>query len=166
MKMKTTMKANKTHGLFYSLVKQLPNYNAQFKDVIKEGLVSEFTKGQTESLSEMYERFPVEYSRMIEAMKKLTRKEDSKRSTSQEGEIWRKRCIAAVCGWLDLRGAKLDGKQAKTSYAIAVICRAASCSNFNLITVERLTDIYNEYLRKQKVVVNAAPITDFEICEN
>lgn len=167
---KKNVTKNKTHGLFYSLIRQLPDYRKEYADAIKEGLVGDASCGRTESLTVLYDEYPAQYAEMIEGLKVLVKKAnyDLRKGNYQDAECdkWRKRCIAAVCGWLDLRKAHFEKREDKVSYAIGCICRAASCNDVNLITVERLTDIYNEYLRKQKTVANGEVITDFGICEN
>ena len=58
-----------SHALFWTLLKEVPGYDPHYKDVIKEGIVHEHSRGRTTSLSEMYAKYPREYSLMIEAMK-------------------------------------------------------------------------------------------------
>lgn len=58
-----------SHALFWTLLKEVPGYDPHYKDVIKEGIVHEHSGGRTTSLSEMYTKYPKEYSLMIEAMK-------------------------------------------------------------------------------------------------
>lgn len=79
---KQTKKRAPSHALFWTLLKEVPGYDPGYKDVIKEGLVHQYSGGRTQSLSEMYSKYPCEYSLMIEAMKgtpqqKKTRYEDS-----------------------------------------------------------------------------------------
>lgn len=58
----------------------------------------------------------------------------------------RKRVIAAIGGWLRMIGKGDDG----INYIKGVACQAAKVDNFNKIPLERLTTIYNMFLRKQK----------------
>lgn len=58
----------------------------------------------------------------------------------------RKRVIASIGGWLRLIGKGDEG----TSYIKSVACRAAGVDDFNRIGLERLTTIYNMFLKKQK----------------
>lgn len=176
MKAKTS---NKTHGLFYSLMKQVPGYNAEYRDVIKEGLVGAASKGKTCSLTELWEKWPADYHRMIEEMKIATRTSPPTPLPRERGidrptgekkadakDKWRKRCIAAVCGWLDARNVHFATREEKVGYAIGCICRAGSASELNAISEARLKDVYNEFKRKTAVVVAARPETDFIISEN
>ncbi len=65
--------------------------------------------------------------------------EDAKR------DKMRKRVIAAIGGWL-----RLIGKEEGVAYIKSVACRAAKTENFNHISLERLTTIYNMFLKRQK----------------
>lgn len=65
--------------------------------------------------------------------------EDAKR------DKMRKRVIAAIGGWL-----RLIGKEECVAYIKSVACRAAKTENFNHISLERLTTIYNMFLKRQK----------------
>ena len=58
----------------------------------------------------------------------------------------RKRVIAAIGGWLRMIGKGDEG----INYIKGVACQAAKTYNFNKISLERLTTIYNMFLRKQK----------------
>ena len=58
----------------------------------------------------------------------------------------RKRVIAAIGGWLRMIGKGDEG----INYIKGVACQAAKTDNFNKISLERLTTIYNMFLRKQK----------------
>lgn len=65
--------------------------------------------------------------------------EDAKR------DKMRKRVLAAIGGWL-----RLIGKEEGIAYIKSVACRAAGTDNFNKISLERLTTIYNMFLKRQK----------------
>ena len=58
----------------------------------------------------------------------------------------RKRVIAAIGGWLRMIGKGDEG----INYIKGVACQAEKNDNFNKISLERLTTIYNMFLRKQK----------------
>ena len=58
----------------------------------------------------------------------------------------RKRVIAAIGGWLRLIGKGNEGLE----YIKGVACRAARAENFNQISYDRLTTIYNMFLKRQK----------------
>lgn len=65
--------------------------------------------------------------------------EDAKR------DKMRKRVLAAIGGWL-----RLIGKEEGMAYIKSVACRAAGTDNFNKISLERLTTIYNMFLKRQR----------------
>lgn len=65
--------------------------------------------------------------------------EDAKRAKM------RKRVMAAIGGWL-----RLIGKEEGIAYIKSVACRAAGTDNFNKIPLERLTTIYNMFLKRQR----------------
>lgn len=58
----------------------------------------------------------------------------------------RKRVLAAIGGWLRMIGKGDEGM----SYIKGVACQAAKVDNFNKISLERLTTIYNMFLKKQR----------------
>lgn len=62
----------------------------------------------------------------------------------------RKRVIAAIGGWLRMIGKEKEG----IGYIKGVACQAAKVDNFNKISLERLTTIYNMFLRKQRDAKN------------
>lgn len=145
---KTTQK-NKSHGLFFSLLKNVPGYDPQYRDVIKEGIVSQYTKGKTESLSVMYERFPREYSKMINEMKGDSRQKEERRQS--ELEIARCRVLAAGYEWLEKSGYKPTRGQTKADYIKGAACRACNCSNFNLIDLPSLQKYYGWLCKQNRV---------------
>lgn len=57
----------------------------------------------------------------------------------------RKRVIAAVGGWL-----KLEGRESNMEIIKGIACRATGYDNFNKIPTERLRNVYNTFLKKQK----------------
>ena len=74
--LKTKNKKRNT-GLFYALLKQQPEYDSRYSDVIKKGIVENFTfitraGKSTYSLSELSDD---EYSRLIEEMKESAKKQ-------------------------------------------------------------------------------------------
>jgi len=158
-----TQNKYRTFGLFWSLLKQLPDYDAKFRDTIKEGIVCQYTNGKTSSLSDMYNRFPREYARMIEDMKgdAAARRE----RYEERQDVSRKRVIAAICTWIDRLGYKFPTKNDKIRYAKTIACRAANCSNFNEITDSRLIAIYNLYCQKNRVNVKD-PVVDYEFSKS
>ena len=128
---KQTSRRAPSHALFWTLLKEVPGYDPHYKDVIKEGIVHEHSRGRTTSLSEMYAKYPREYSLMIEAMKG-TPQQKKTRYDSQENNA-RRRVIAAISKWVDKLGYSFESREAKVRYVIGIACRAANCGNFNAI---------------------------------
>lgn len=147
---------NKTHGLFWTLLKQTDGYKAAYKEVIKEGLVHEYSGGKTTSLSELYERFPADYARMIEFLKGDPRKR--KERYWDEQDKYRKQTIAACCRYLDKIGYQFSSREEKIRYAKACICRASNCGEFNKIPSSKLTMLIHLYNNKSDVDIDAPAV--------
>lgn len=158
--MKTKLKSN--FGLFWSLIKGLPGYDARYKDTIKEGLVLEYTKGKTVSLSLMYSKYPAEYCEMMESLKGDYWQKKERYDSLLDNA--RKRVIASVCGWIDKCGYDFESRAAKISYAKRIACRAANCDDFNKIPESRLSAIYSLYLKKNEV--NTDDVVVSALCRN
>lgn len=115
---KQTSRRAPSHALFWTLLKEVPGYDPHYKDVIKEGIVHEHSRGRTTSLSEMYAKYPREYSLMIEAMKG-TPQQKKTRYDSQENNA-RRRVIAAISKWVDKLGYSFESREAKVRYVIGI----------------------------------------------
>lgn len=81
-----------------------------------------------------------ELTELCDRLNNILNPEDAKRDKQ------RKRVIAAIGGWLRLIGKDNKG----VDYIKNVACRAAKTENFNHISTERLTTIYNMFLKRQK----------------
>lgn len=64
---------------------------------------------------------------------------------AQKLDRLRKQVIAAIGGWL-----RMQGKAENIADIKAIACRATKYDNFNRIPAERLRNIYNAFLNKQK----------------
>ena len=64
---------------------------------------------------------------------------------AKEADRLRKRVIASIGGWL-----RLTGKQHTIDTIKSIACRASGYSDFNKIPTERLRNLYNTFLNKQK----------------
>lgn len=163
MTAKKTSKRN-PHALFWSLLKKIPGYRPEYKEVIKEGEVYKWSGGKTCSLSQMYREYPTEYSLMIESLKGNSDQRQMRYDESRDKAA--KRVIAAICSWLDKLKYKFESEEDKIRYAISVACRAANCGNFNKIPESRLTAIYSLCCQKNSVKIEGNPALDYVICEN
>lgn len=74
--------------------------------------------------------------------------------------IWRKRVIASIGGWLSVTHQEKD-----IDYIKAIACRSSKHDDFNHIPVSRLRDIYNEYLHKQETHYSSSATKGLVIAE-
>ena len=72
-------------------------------------------------------------------LEKTTNKE------AAEADRWRKRCMAAIGGWL-----KIIGKEPNVPLIKQIACRASESDSFNNIPLERLRNLYYAFTNKQK----------------
>lgn len=159
-----TKKKKPTHALFWVLLRETEGYNEAYKEVIKAGFVSEASGGKTDSLSELYRKYPAAYSRMIERMKGDFYQRQARYEAGRDRAA--KRVIAAICQWLDRQGYRFHSREEKIRYVLSVACRAANCGNFNAIPESRLTAIYNLFCKKNSVEISGDPIIDHSIMKN
>jgi len=146
---------NKTHGGFWSLLKETPGFDPKYREEIKSGVVNHYTNGRTSSLSEMYEKYPESYERMIYEMKlERFQSPQAKSKYDPQSDIWRKRVLASICNWLDRQDMIFEDSRSKLTYARGVACRAANCGEFNKIPVSRLEELYNAFIKKNRVSNN------------
>lgn len=75
-------------------------------------------------------------------------------------DMWRKRVMASIGGWLKLQNIEGTGDMIK-----GIACRASGNDNFNKITVPRLRDIYYEFLSKQKIAKSANAVKGLIVAE-
>lgn len=64
---------------------------------------------------------------------------------ASETDTLRKRAIAAIGGWL-----RLTGNTENIEVIKGIACRATGYDNFNKIPTERLRNVYNTFLNKQR----------------
>jgi hypothetical protein len=118
---------------FYALLKRLPGAE-------KEALVMQFTDNRTDSLTAMHTH---EFQLMLAMLEGKVRTQHVR---GDEFDLWRKRAMASIGGWLQNCG---------TSHTVdtikAIACRAASRKAFNEITLSELRAIYYEFVNKQKI---------------
>jgi hypothetical protein len=156
--MKKTGIKNASHGLFWALLRQTPGYDDRYRDVIKEGTVHQYSGGKTESLTEMWMKYPADYRRMIEEMKRQAGLPYRRNLQEEALNLARRRVIAAVCAWTEKQGMRFDDRQARIRYAISVACRACSCSDFNAIPESQLTAVYSLFCKKNRVNVDGPSV--------
>lgn len=74
--------------------------------------------------------------------------------------MWRRRVIASIGGWL-----RITGKEENIKIISAIACRATQHDEFNEIPVSRLRDLYNEFLQKQKVSLRSSAVKELIVSE-
>jgi hypothetical protein len=79
---------------------------------------------------------------LMDICDKLTMQADPK---LKELDVWRKRVMAAIGGWL-----RATGGEENAAYIKSVACRAARRERFNDIPPAELRNVYNEFLNKRK----------------
>ena len=143
---------------FWAMLKLMPGYSEDNREEIKRELISQFTDGKTESLTIMYRRYPGRYIQMIHRMQSETGRRPH---FITEADIWRKRVIAAVCGYLDEKGYGYSDEN-KVVVAKATACRAAGveASAFNKIPVLKLREIYNAFLKMRKTAGESVKVAE------
>ena len=109
-------------GLFYELLGKMPG-------ATKEDVVCQYSGGT--SLSELYERAPKVYRKMIEDMKRMTKSEGE----DERMDRLRKRVIASVAGYFEKAGL-YEGttRRERLQKIIATACRAAGVDDLNDMT--------------------------------
>ena len=130
-------------GLFYELLGKMPG-------ATKEDVVCQYSGGT--SLSELYERAPKVYRKMIEDMKRMTKSEGE----DERMDRLRKRVIASVAGYFEKAGL-YEGttRRERLQKIIATACRAAGVDDLNDMTGAQMKRVYNEFLRRQKTACRA-----------
>ena len=130
--MKTTISAYKKALLrkYHTVCRDL-GITEQEKEAIKES----FCVQSSRSLSE---------NQLID---RLVKGADQTKTRKSQGDLWRKRTMAAVGAWLRMMNKTEDADTLK-----AIICRASGYDNFNRIPVGKLRSIYYEFVQKSKTI--------------
>lgn len=124
--MKTTIKKNKLIRQFHAVC----HVNG-LNEAEKEAIINSFGESSSKELTEQ-------------------ELEEAIRLVGKEPDKWRKRVLAAICGYLRTVH---KGEYVDTAKSIA--CRAGGYSDFNKIPVSRLRDIYYEFTRKAETTKKA-----------
>lgn len=130
-------------GQFYELLAKMPG-------ATKEEIVHQYSGGT--SLSELYERSPRTYRKMIEDMKRLTKSEGE----DERMDRLRKRVLASVAGYFEKAGLYVGlSRRERLQKIISTACRAAGVDNLNDMTEAQMQRVYNEFRRKQRTTEEA-----------
>lgn len=137
---------NSKFSVFYALLAKMPG-------ATKEEIVQQYSGGT--SLSELHDRAPRTYAKMIEDMKKLTASE----ADEVKMDKLRKRAIASVAGYFEKAGIYVDlARRERLQKIISTVCRAAGVEDLNAMTEVQLKRVYSEFVRKQKTAEKAEQI--------
>lgn len=135
------------HGWFFQYIKMIGDEDT---DEARKALVYDYSDGKTESLKELFEKYPSKYRKM-RAKLSACQKMRAKSSVYQQGQIdddrldkARKKLIAAIFANLEGRG----GAKPTMGYVKAVACQGAKVKRFNDITLSSLKNLYNIFRNK------------------
>lgn len=104
-----------------------------------------------EEKKELIKRYGVESSadidthELIDLCNALSKELDKRQGVNLS--LLRKRVLACIGGWLDLTK---PGLEYNTDYIKAIACKATGCKDFNKIPRQRLQNVYNTFLDKQR----------------
>lgn len=131
--MKTT--TNNPHKWFFACIADITDNEE--RDEVRKALVFDYSDGKTESLTELYTKYPRKYAKMRNDM---TSKTQADKMILDKA---RKRLIAAVFTNLERRGLTPT-----TDYVKRVACKAAGVSRFNDIELNKLKALYRQFGEK------------------
>lgn len=118
-------------------------------DDLRSELAFQFSTCRTTHISEL---------KSNEASELISKLKQTQSATNQTLDVWRKRLMGAIGGYLD---AHHYTNNAETIKAIA--CRAAQVDDFNKIPADRLRSLYNAFKNRERDAVTVDLITtEFE----
>ncbi|GAB6009604.1 hypothetical protein [Dysgonomonas reticulitermitis] len=138
--MKTTKPKYNPHKWFFGYVSTLADFDRKYEKVIRAGIVSEYTDGATDSLSDMYLNHNWQYIQMKKAL--MNEKVDALDKA-------RKRVIAVLFSYL-----QFNKRKATMQYVKAVACNAAQVDHFNNIPLKKLKSLYRIFGEKKNKEAN------------
>lgn len=137
----TKMKTTNPHSWFFAYLKTTDGWGRGFDEVIKEAVIYDYSGGKTESLKELFEKYPAQYRRM---RAELTPKLNEKQAAQDERlDKARKRLMAAI-----FENIRHTAPGAGADYVKRVACRGAGETRFNDIPLPTLKNLYNRFKNK------------------
>lgn len=115
---------------------------------------------EKETIITSYGHFTSQDMTLTELVDAITKLEEFLNPQLLEMDVWRKRVIASIGGYL-----KMLNKQQNIQIIKAIACRATDHDSFNSIPKERLINIYHAFTKKQKDYKAVGEITDEMITE-
>ena len=134
MKTATKYKYN-PHAWFFAYVRNLADYDEVYAEMIRAGIVSEYSNGETDSLSDMYKNHNWQYIQM---------KKSLLNTHFNELDKARKRLIAVLFSYL-----RFKGYAATMEYVKAVATGASGVDRFNSIPMKKLISLYRIFGEKK-----------------
>lgn len=133
------MKTTNPHAWFFAYLKTVDGWGQGYDEVIKESIISDYSDGKTESLKELFEKYPTQYKKMRAELSPRTQKQ----LADDRLDKARKKLIAAIFS-------NLEGRDYKPTmdYVKAVACKGAKVTRFNDIALPTLKDLYNRFRNK------------------
>lgn len=144
MIMTTTTSKPKRHGTFFKLLSQQENYNKEYANDLRKSVVEQFSGGCTESLSEMYDKYPREYQRMMTYLRGesgYTPQGYKKRPINS----LRLQLLAVIYEKMDIQGLQFDSLTQKKSYCRGIAMRACGTADFNAVSEKRLREVIHRF---------------------
>lgn len=127
------------HAWFFAYLKTVDGWGQGYDEVIKEGIIFDYSGGKTESLKELFEKYPAQYKKMRAALSANPQKLQNDVRLDKA----RKKLIAAI-----FENVEQKGYQANMQYVKAVACQGAKEKRFNDIPLNTLKNLYNRFLNK------------------
>lgn len=137
--MTTKTKTTNPHAWFFAYLKTVDGWGQGYDEVIKESIIFDYSGGKTESLKELFDKYPTKYRKMRAELSPRTQKQQ----TDDRLDKARKKLIAAIFSNLEGRGYKPT-----MDYVKAVACKGAKVTRFNDIALPTLKDLYNRFRNK------------------
>lgn len=133
------IKTTNPHAWFFAYLKTVDGWGQGYDEVIKESIIFDYSGGKTESLKELFEKYPTKYRKMRAELSPRTQKQQADDRLDKA----RKKLIAAIFSNLEGRGYKPT-----MDYVKAVACKGAKVTRFNDIALPTLKDLYNRFRNK------------------
>lgn len=135
--MKTKM--TNPHAWFFAYLKTVDGWGQGYDEVIKEGIIAHYSGGKTESLKELFDKYPTKYRQMRAELSPRTQKQQADDRLDKA----RKKLIAAI-----FENVEQNGYQISMDYVKAVACQGAKEKRFNDIPLPTLKNLYNRFRNK------------------
>lgn len=142
------------HKSFFALAGKLG-----WDDERRQQLIYEYSNGATTSLKEFAAGYPSEYKQLVAKMQQWADTASAAKEGGESPDVWRKRCIAVVCKWLEKSNTTYGVD--KMAYVKQVVSRTAhkDAKEFNKLTIAELRTCYNSFNKQLQAYDRAVAIT-------